>query len=74
MTDVTIVTPDVSTGWLTVTEAAKVLGVSRQRIHQRIQSGSLKAERVQSVTAAKFHYLLPADQFGEASAYAAPTA
>jgi len=26
------------------------------------------------VTAAKFHYLLPADQFGEAPAYAAPTA
>jgi|LauGreDrversion4_2_1035121.scaffolds.fasta_scaffold501053_2 hypothetical protein len=45
MTDVTIVTPDVSTGWLTVTEAAKVLGVSRQRIHQRIKSGTIEARQ-----------------------------
>ena len=49
MTDVTIVTPDaptdVSTGWLTVTEAAKVLGVSRQRIHQRIQNGTIEARQ-----------------------------
>lgn len=69
MTESTIVP-----AFLTVTEVARRLGVSRQRVHQRIQSGSLKAERVQSVTAAKFHYLLPADQFGEAPAYAAPTA
>jgi len=60
--------------FLTITEAAARLGVTRQRVHQRIKAGSLKAERVQSVTAAKFHYLLPADQFGDAPAYAAPTA
>jgi excisionase family DNA binding protein len=49
--------------FLTITEAAARLGVSRQRIHQRIQAGSLRADRVQSVTAARFHYMLPADQF-----------
>ena len=44
MTDVTIVTPE-QIGWLTVTEAAKVLGVSRQRIHQRIKSGTIEARQ-----------------------------
>lgn len=47
---------------LTVTEVARRLGVTRQRIHQRIQAGSLKADRVPSPTG-RFHYLLPADQF-----------
>lgn len=47
---------------LTVTEVARRLGVTRQRVHQRIKTGSLKAERVPSPTG-RFHYLLPADQF-----------
>lgn len=56
--------------YLTITEAARHLGVSRQRIHQRIKAGSLRAVRVQSVTAARFHYMLPADQFVDSPAYA----
>ena len=55
---------------LTVTEVARRLGVTRQRVHQRIKAGSLRAERVQSVTAARFHYMLPADQFVDSPAYA----
>lgn len=63
-------TPEEAPTWLPVGEAAKRLGVSRQRIHQRIKAGSLRAERVQSVTAARFHYMLPADQFVDSPAYA----
>jgi excisionase family DNA binding protein len=59
---------DQTPAFLTITEAARRLGVSRQRIHQRIKAGSLRAERVQSVTAARFHYMLPADQFVNSSA------
>lgn len=55
---------------LTVTEVARRLGVSRQAIHQRIKAGTLKADRVDSVTAARFHYMLPADQFVDSPAYA----
>lgn len=33
-------------GFLSVSEAAVLLGVNRQRIHQRIQAGSLPAEKV----------------------------
>lgn len=60
--------------FLTVAEAARRLGLTRQAIHQRIKAGTLKADRVDSVTAARFHYVLPADQFGEARAYAAQDA
>lgn len=60
--------------FLTVAEAARRLGLTRQAIHQRIKAGTLKADRVDSVTAARFHYVLPADQFGEAPAYAASDA
>jgi excisionase family DNA binding protein len=59
---------DQTPAFLTITEAARRLGVSRQRIHQRIKAGSLRAERVQSVTAARFHYMLPADQFVDSPA------
>lgn len=31
--------------WLTVTEAAKALGVSRQRVHQRIKAGTIEARQ-----------------------------
>ena len=41
---------DQTPAFLTITEAARRLGVSRQRIHQRIKAGSLRAVRVQSVT------------------------
>lgn len=60
--------------FLTVAEAARRLGLTRQAIHQRIKAGTLKADRVDSVTAARFHYVLPADQFGETPAYAAQDA
>lgn len=36
-------------GFLTVTEAAERLGVTRARVHQLIQAGKLAAERVGSV-------------------------
>lgn len=31
--------------WMTVTEAAKILGVSRQRVHQRIKAGTIEARQ-----------------------------
>ena len=43
MSEVSIDTP--TNHWMTVTEAAKVLGVSRQRVHQRIKAGTLEARQ-----------------------------
>lgn len=37
---------DMATGYLTITEAAERLGVSRQRVHQLIKQGRLEAEQV----------------------------
>lgn len=38
-------TPEETPTWLPVGEAAKRLGVSRQRVHQRIKAGSLEARQ-----------------------------
>ena len=32
-------------GWMAVTEAAELLGVSKQRVHQLIVAGRIRAER-----------------------------
>ena len=37
--------PEETPTWLPVGEAAKRLGVSRQRVHQRIKAGSLEARQ-----------------------------
>lgn len=38
-------TPEETPTWLPVGEAAKRLGVSRQRIHQRIKNGTIEARQ-----------------------------
>lgn len=43
MSEVSIDTPTAT--WMTVTEAAKTLGVSRQRVHQRIKAGTIEARQ-----------------------------
>jgi len=44
---------------VTVTEAARIIGVSRERVVQLIKAGNIKAERVPSPGRRGFMYLIP---------------